>query len=91
MPRAIQIRRSAITSPELNAARRRFSQASEVGGLIHFEHVDDTPASITFESSSWRRHEGGARRAFRVAYAQMSRRERIGFDPPRTGACRPVP
>ena len=36
MPRAIQIRRTAITSPELTAPVGPFSQAIEVGGFIYF-------------------------------------------------------
>ena len=36
MPRAIQIRRTAITSPELTPPVGPFSQAIEVGGFIYF-------------------------------------------------------
>ena len=36
MPRAIQIRRTAITSPELTPPVGPFSQAIEAGGFIYF-------------------------------------------------------
>ena len=46
MPRAIQIRRTAITSPELAPPVGPFSQAIEVGGFIYFSgQVGQDPAT----------------------------------------------
>jgi hypothetical protein len=58
MPRAIQIRRTAIISPEFTPPVDPFNQALEVGGFTYFSRQ----------------------------VGQASRRGRIGFDPPRTGA-----
>ena len=46
MPRAIQIRRTAITSPELTPPVGPFSQAIEAGGFIYFSgQVAQDPAT----------------------------------------------
>src|ERR1700719_1182549 len=48
MPRAIQIRRTAITSPELTPPVGPFSQAIEVGGFIYFSgQVGQEPTTGT--------------------------------------------
>jgi enamine deaminase RidA (YjgF/YER057c/UK114 family) len=47
MPRAIQIRQTAITSPELTPPVGPFSQAIEVGGFIYFSgQVGQDPTTI---------------------------------------------
>jgi 2-iminobutanoate/2-iminopropanoate deaminase len=47
MPRAIQIRRTAITSPELTPPVGPFSRAIEVGGFIYFSgQVGQDPTTI---------------------------------------------
>jgi hypothetical protein len=47
MPRAIQIRRTPITSPELTPPVGPFSQAIEVGGFIYFSgQVGQDPTTI---------------------------------------------